>query len=116
MFQAASAAKKAGARRVVGIATHFYGIDSSTQGSFEQRLLDSDLDELIVSNTRPYVAESVQRSAALQSKMTVLDVSLYLARAIRNYESGGTIKDMLGRLRDKRELYDVLHEAASAKH
>ena len=65
MFQAASAAKKAGASRVVGIATHFYGIDSTNQGTFEERLLASDLDELIVSTTRPYIAERVQRSCLL---------------------------------------------------
>ncbi len=111
MFQAAAAAKKAGAKRVIGIVAHYYGLDSQSQGSFEERLNASDLDELIISNTRPDSADQVLKSATLKKKITVLDVSPYLARAIRNYETGGTIKDMLGRLSDRRELYSVIHEA-----
>ena len=41
----------------------------------------------------------------------MLDVAPYLARAIRNYETGGTVKDMLGGLSAIRDLYNVLHEA-----
>jgi ribose-phosphate pyrophosphokinase len=113
MFQAASAAKKQGARKVVGMAAHFYGFDSSTQGSFEDRLKSSDIDELIAANTRPDVLERVLRSPVLRSKVTVVDIAPYIAQAIRNYQSGGTVKDMIYRLPDKRELYTVLHEAGS---
>jgi ribose-phosphate pyrophosphokinase len=113
MFQAASAAKKEGARKVIGIAAHFYGFDSSTQGSFEERLRSSDIDELIAANTRPDLLDRVLRSPVLRSKVTVVDISPYIAQAIRNYQSGGTVKDMIYRLSDKRELYTVLHEAGS---
>ncbi len=115
MFQAASAAKTAGAHRVIGLAAHFYGIDSEKHGSFESRLAESDLDELVVGNTRPDVEARVLASESLKQKMTILDVAPYLARTIRNYETGGTIKDMLGRLTDKSELYGLIHEAASAR-
>ena len=115
MFQAATASKQAGARRVIGLAAHFYGLDSPSQGSFEQRLQTSDLDELIVSNTRPGAARRVLESESLRNKVTVLDIAPYLAQAIRNYETGGTIKDMLGSLSDKRELYGVIHEAGATE-
>lgn len=111
MFQAAAAAKRAGAKRVIGLAAHYFGLDSPAQGSFETRLAASELDELIVSNTRPEAARRVLESAPLRKKVTVLDVAPYLARAIRNYETGGTVKDMLGSLSDWKELYSVIHEA-----
>jgi hypothetical protein len=44
----------------------------------------------------------------------VLDISPYLAQAIRNYQTGGTVKDMIGRVPDKRDLYTVAHQAEGA--
>jgi ribose-phosphate pyrophosphokinase len=113
MFQAASAAKKEGARKVVGIVAHFYGFDSATQGSFEERLKKSDVDELIAANTRPDFHARVLRSPILRSKITIVDIAPYIAQAIRNYETGGTVKDMIFRVPDKRDLYSILHEAGS---
>ena len=52
MFQAASEAKKRGARKVIGAVAHFYGFGTKDV-SFEQKLVESDLDELIITNTRP---------------------------------------------------------------
>ena len=111
MFQAAAAAKKGGAKKVIGIVAHFYGFDSATQGSFEERLKRSDLDELISANTRPDVCQKVLKSPILRSKVTVLDISPYLAQAIRNYQTGGTVKDMIFRTPDKEDLYTVTHLA-----
>jgi len=114
MFQAAAAAKSCGAEKVYGIAAHFYGFDSSTQGSFEERLRTSALDELIVSNTRPDVLAHVRASPVLRARVTVLDIAPYLAQAIHNYQTGGTVKDMILRLPDRQELYTVLHEAEAS--
>jgi len=114
MFQAAAAAKEGGAKKVIGIVAHFYGFDSPKHGKFEDRLRDSCLDELLASNTRPDVLEHVRSSSALRSKVTVLDISPYMAQAIRNYQSGGTVKDMIARVPDKRELYTIVHEAEGA--
>jgi hypothetical protein len=47
----------------------------------------------------------------LRAKITLLDISPYLAGAIRNYLTGGTVKDMILRVPDRRELYRVLHAA-----
>ena len=108
MFQAAEAAKERGAKKVIGVVTHFYGFDSATQGRFEDRLKASCLDELICANTRGDVLERIEKNETLRSCLTVLDVSLYFAQAIRNYETGGTVKDMLRGV-DIRELYRVSH-------
>jgi phosphoribosylpyrophosphate synthetase len=113
MFKAASAAKKGGARKVIGIVAHFYGFDSATQGSFEDRLKKSDIDELIAANTRPDLHARVLKSRILRSKVTIVDIAPYIAQAIRNYETGGTVKDMIFRVPDKRDLYGILHEAGS---
>jgi ribose-phosphate pyrophosphokinase len=114
MFQAALAAKRGGAKKVIGIVAHFYGFDSATQGRFEDRLRTSALDELICSNTRPDVLDHVQASPTLRSKVTILDIAPYLAQAIRNYQTGGTVKDMIARVPDRRELYALSHEAEGA--
>ncbi|MCZ6795869.1 MAG: ribose-phosphate diphosphokinase [Planctomycetota bacterium] len=108
MFQAAKAAKQRGAKKVIGVVTHFYGFDSPSLGKFEDRLATSALDELICANTRGDVLERLEKSETLRSFLTVIDVSLYLAQAIRNYETGGTVKDMLRGV-DTRELYRVAH-------
>ena len=114
MFQAATAAKQGGAERVIGLVAHYYGFDSMTHGSFEDRLKNSDLDELVTANTRPDVLELVRSNPVLQSKVTVLDISRYLAQAIRNYQTGGTVKDMIARLTDRRDLFQLAHEAGQS--
>ncbi len=111
MFQAAAAAKKGGAKRVVGVVAHFYGFDSPTKATFEERLASSDLDELIAANTRPDATQRVLDSPILRARVTILDISRYVAQAIRNYQTGGTVKDMIFRVPDKRDLYSTLHEA-----
>ena len=111
MFQAAKVAKNNGAKKVIGLCTHFYGFDSQTQGTFDDRLASSALDELVVTNTRGDVVERVRASHALASRLTVLDVSPYLAKAMANFQSGGTVKDMITRVPDLREFYRVVHRA-----
>jgi ribose-phosphate pyrophosphokinase len=113
MFQAASAAKNGGARKVIGVVAHFYGFNSPTKGTFEERLEASDLDELICANTRPDVEDRVLSSRVLRSRVSVLDISRYVAQAIRNYQTGGTVKDMIFRVPDKREFYTLIHEAGA---
>jgi ribose-phosphate pyrophosphokinase len=110
MFQAAAEAKKRGAKRVVGAVAHFFGF--GTRGkTFEEKLAESALDELIITNTRPDYFAKVLATPELRAKITLLDISPYLAGAIRNYLTGGTVKDMILRVPDRRELYRVLHAA-----
>jgi ribose-phosphate pyrophosphokinase len=110
MFQAAAEAKKRGAKRVIGAAAHFFGFGSKG-ATFEEKLVESPLDELIITNTRPDPFQCALDCTGFRSKLTLLDISPYLGRAIRNYQTGGTVKDMINRIPDRRELYNVLHEA-----
>jgi hypothetical protein len=100
---------------VIGLVTHFYGFDSRTQGKFEERLMASQLDELVCTNTRGDILERVKTSEALRSRLTVLDISPYLAQAVRNYETGGTVKDMISRVPDRREFYRIAHLATGTE-
>jgi len=112
MFQAAAEAKKRGAKRVIGAVAHFFGFGSKGS-TFEEKLVESELDELIVTNTRPDLFQAAIESSGFRSKLTLLDISPYLARAIRNYQTGGTVKDMIQRIPDRRELYTIVHQAGS---
>ena len=114
LFQAAAAAKAQGASRVIAAVAHFYGFRTKDM-TFEEKLLQSDVDELIVTNTRPESIDRVMDRPGYRSKVTVLDISPYLARAIRNYHTGGTVKDMISRVADLREFYRVIHRADSAQ-
>ncbi len=109
MFNAATAAKQAGATKVIGIATHFFGF-SSSKATFGQRLVDSSVDELIVTNSRGEALARVQDGTLLRQCMTVIDISPYLAKAIRSYHVGDTVKEMLKEI-DRSELYTVAHKA-----
>ena len=91
---------------------HFFGFGSRGK-TFEEKLVESELDELIITNTRPDYFARVLDTPELQAKITLLDISPYLARAIRNYLTGGTVKDMIQRVPDRRELYQILHAAGA---
>lgn len=114
LFQAAEAAKRHGATRVVAACAHFFGFDGGGK-TFEKKLMESAVDELIVTNTRPDFVDKLLDRPGYRSKMTVLDIAPYLARAIRNYQSGGTVKDMIQRVSDRREFYDVVHLAENGR-
>ncbi len=115
MFQAASAAKKHGAKKVIGLVSHFYGFDSSVHGSFDDYLAASDLDELVCTNSRGGLRERLERSETLRSRLTVLDIAPYLAQAMSNCHTGGTVKDMITRVGDLRDLYRLAHVAGESK-
>ena len=110
MFQAAEMAKRRGAKQVFGLVAHYYGFETA-QGSFDARLEASHIDELITANTRPDVQQTVMASASLRERVTVLDITPYIAQAMRNYETGGTVKDIIARAPDKRDLYTIFHQA-----
>lgn len=114
MFQAAAEAKKHGAKRIVGAVAHFFGFGSKGK-IFEEMLAESALDELIITNTRPDYFAKVLDTPRLRAKITLLDISPYLAQAIRNYLTGGTVKDMIQRVADRRELYQIVHAAGGVR-
>lgn len=109
MFNAAAAAKASGATKVLGVITHFFGSGSS-KGTFGQSLMDSALDELIVTNTRGEALARVQDGTLLRKCMTVLDISPYLSKAIQHYHLGATVKEMIA-TEPLSNLYKVAHQA-----
>ncbi|MBI4586753.1 MAG: ribose-phosphate pyrophosphokinase [Planctomycetes bacterium] len=113
LFQAAAAAKNCGATKVIAAVAHFYGFDSKSM-TFEEKLRRSGVDELIITNTRPDFVKKLTASSVYRSRITVLDIAPYLGRAIRNYQSGGTVKDMIYRVGDRREFYRVIHQAGNS--
>ena len=113
MFQAAKAAKEKGAKKVIGLVTHFYGFDSPTSGRFDERLADSALDELICTNSRGGLEERLAESAILRERLTVIDVAPYLSKALINFQTGGTVKDMIAGVGELKDLYRVIHLAGS---
>ena len=113
MFQAAQAAKEKGAKKVIGLVTHFYGFDSDMGSRFDERLADSALDELICTNSRGGLEERLAESAILRERLTVLDVAPYLSKALINFQTGGTVKDMIAGVGELRDLYRVIHLAGS---
>ncbi len=108
MFNAAAAAKASGATRVIGVVTHFFG--SGGKGTFGQALMDSSLNELIVTNTRGEALARVQDGTLLRRCMTVLDISPYLSKAIQHYHIGETVKEMITTT-PLNDLYKVAHKA-----
>jgi ribose-phosphate pyrophosphokinase len=114
LFQAAAAAKQKGATRVIACCAHFFGFDSKGK-SFEQKLAESAVDELIVTNTRPDFVRRVVESPVFRARMTVLDIAPYLARAIRNYQTGGTVKEMILKVSRRSDLYYVIHQAEGVR-
>ena len=111
MFQAAKAAKEQGVKKVIGLVTHFYGFESPSKGTFEQRLADSAIDELVCTNSRGGLRERLQSSKLLRERVTVLDIGPYIGQAARNFHTGGTVKDMITAVNDKRDFYRVAHTA-----
>ena len=96
MFQAAKAAKEKGAKKVIGLVTHFYGFDSETHGRFDERLADSPLDELICTNSRGGLEQrlraprgheglSVQNAVELARELLYIYIYIYIYSGTDSY-------------------------------
>ena len=117
LFNAARAAKKAGARHVIGSCAHALGFDSisgddGTIRTFSVSLAQSDLDELVVTDSRPdFVAEALA-DEQMRKRVSVISIVPYLAEAIRRDLRGDTIKEMIRGV-DIQDLYYEKHRAGS---
>ena len=115
LFNAARAAKKAGAAHVVCFCAHALGFDSlSSDGklksTFSEALFQSDLDELVVTDSRPDFVEQVLADKKARARVSILSIVPYLSEAIRRDMSGETIKEMI-RSTNIRDLYFEKHRA-----
>ena len=117
LFNAARAAKGAGAVHVIGFCAHALGFDSvSGEGElirdFSSALAESDLDELVVTDSRPDFAEDVLADEQMRQKVSLISIVPYIGEAIRRDISGDTIKEMI-RSTNIRDLYYEKHRAGS---
>jgi ribose-phosphate pyrophosphokinase len=114
LFSAAAAAKASGARHVVCSVTHAHGFDRpgarGVKKTFGERLHDSDVDELCVTDTHPFFVETVLADPLLAAKTTVLSLTPLFGEAVQRLRTGNTIKEMMKELEDYGLLYQVIHE------
>jgi ribose-phosphate pyrophosphokinase len=108
LMQAAKIAKQAGTSKILACCTHAYmNSKPNAEKDFDQLLFESEIDELVVTNTRPFIFDRIKNSEKLRKKVTLLDISPYIAEAIRRDQHGYTITEMLKEI-DKSGLYEVL--------
>jgi ribose-phosphate pyrophosphokinase len=112
LFGAAKALKEAGALYVIACVDHFLGNNKSGEVCFEEKLKNSYIDELVITNTVPGAYERVTSDDRLKKKTTVLSIAPLLKEAILRDQSGGTIREMVTQV-GKESLYTVLHQKAA---
>ncbi len=110
LFGAAHSAKLAGACHVVCSITHAHGFDKKGK-SFTDALYESDIDELVVTDTHPRFLDRVRKDRRLAEKTTVISLVPMFGQAIERLRRGHTIKEMMRNLEDFSTLYEVIHEA-----
>tara|TARA_Y100000310_G_scaffold337386_1_gene424341 strand:+ start:1129 stop:2295 length:1167 start_codon:yes stop_codon:yes gene_type:complete len=106
---AAAALRKEGAIYIIACIDHFLG-NSKGDTSIIDKLVNSEIDELVVTNTMPGVYERIISDERLRNKVTVLSVGPLLKEAIIRDQKGYTIRDMTSHV-GKENLYKVLHKA-----
>jgi ribose-phosphate pyrophosphokinase len=117
LFNAARAAKQAGAAHVIGFCAHALGFDSvSAEGErirpFSRALAESDLDELVVTDSRPDFVDDVLGNEQMRRKVTIISIVPYIGEAIRRDIRGDTIREMIQSV-NIRDLYHEKHRAGS---
>ena len=119
LFLAAANAKSNGAKYVMALATHAICFDKTdSEKTFAQKLYESEIGELVVTNTLIAFSQKVKDNTQLQRKVTILDISSYLALVIKRLESdkGETIREMLYDPKIKaRMLYRIWWQAQKAR-
>jgi len=116
LFNAARAAKEAGALHVIGFCAHALGFGSPAGDghvkSFGDSLSESQLDELVVTDSRPDFVEEALANPKMRQKVSVISVVPYLAEAIRRDMRGETIREMI-RSSNIKDLYYEKHRAGA---
>ncbi len=120
LFQAADAAKRAGARHVVCSVTHAHGFDRPKKKKgkirrFSRALDASGIDELVVTDTHPRFLERVGTDPLLAEYCTVLTLTPMIGEAVKRIRAGLTIKEMMRQVEDCGPLYEVIHQATGRR-
>jgi ribose-phosphate pyrophosphokinase len=108
LFKAAKALKEVGAKYVIACLDHALANSKPGEASFEEKLADSEIDELAVTNTCPQFYDRVMNDDRLKKKVTVLSIAPLLKEAIIRDQQGYTIRDMITHVGSD-NLYRVLH-------
>ena len=117
LFNAARAAKESGAAHVICFCAHALGFDRLDENnnvslSFSDAIHGSDLDELVVTDSRPDFVEEVLADNQMRAKVSVISIVPFLAEAIRRDLRGDTIKEMI-RSTSPKDLYLEKHRAGT---
>ena len=87
LVNAANAAKEAGAKYILAICTHAIGSDTEDE-TFEQRILNSSIDELIVTDTRPYFEEKLRERKELKKMTTIVSIAPFWQKQLKGILMG----------------------------
>jgi len=82
------------------ILTHGWGYDSKEQESeeitsFDEKLAKSNIDEFVVTDTRPCFVEKLRKSSKIESPVRVLSVVPMFGEVIKRHYDGQTIREMI---------------------
>lgn len=115
LLDAADIAKGLGAKKVVAVCTHGYlNTRSGHKDWFLNRLQESKIDEIIMTNTRSQLLKQVLNNSFFRKKITILGIEKLIAKAILHNMKGETIREIWKKF-PADELYDVLHQAEDVK-
>jgi ribose-phosphate pyrophosphokinase len=114
IFTAAAEAKKRGAKYVLALVTHALGFDKPGHKAFAEKLRDSAVDELVVSNSQYSFVDRVMTDIELQQKVSIIDITPYLAEVIERHIVGDTVREMMAEVKPE-DLYRVLFESEQAR-
>ncbi|MFH0870462.1 MAG: ribose-phosphate diphosphokinase [archaeon] len=108
MENCAEEAKNKGAAKVIGACAHLKTFGSE---KFMKNLSKGFVDELVVLNTRPEIVSMIEQNELMRQRITVLDISPYIAQTIRRLELGYSVREMMGEIKDRSALYNILRKA-----
>lgn len=109
LFKAAEILESAGAIAVIACVDHPLGNSKPGEKSFEDKLAESLIDELVVTNTVPEFCQRVRNDPRLAAKTTILSIAPLITQAIIRNQKGYTIRDMVQQV-GKENLYEIIHE------
>ena len=119
----AAEAKARGAKYVIEVITHGLGFDKPSEikdgkevihKGFIEKLNDSAIDELVVTNSVSAFVKRVIVDPELQKKVSILDVTPFFATVLARNNKGSTIREMMVDVKPE-NLYKVLFESEQAR-
>ncbi len=115
LFAAAEHAKDKGAKYVIALVTHTLGFDKDgAEKTFVEKLNASCLDEFVTTNSLFDFTKRVLRTGELQKKVSILDITPYIAQVLSRLGPGATIREMMREIQPS-NLYRVAFSSEQAR-